>query len=120
MSNAFRVRVIRICAALHGAEVSDPWGNGHDARKVGAKMLACIGAIAQGVSEKTDGVETTEMPKATGVAVHAPFVHRSWVRLPENTGQADLTHCFVASCDFIRAKLSAVVRRAPPERVTEA
>ena len=30
-----------ICRAFPGAEVSDPWGGGHDAWKVGGKMFAC-------------------------------------------------------------------------------
>src|SRR5262249_21094269 len=53
-----RERVSAICRTFAGAEVSDPWGGGHDARKVGGKMFACIGAITPGVSVKTDSIET--------------------------------------------------------------
>ena len=34
-----------ICAGLPGAEVSDPWGGGHDCWKVGGKMFAVTGAV---------------------------------------------------------------------------
>ena len=50
-----------ICRTLPGAEVSDPWGGGHDAWKVGGKMFACIGAVMPGVSVKTDSIETAQM-----------------------------------------------------------
>ena len=33
-----------ICRTFPGAELSDPWGGGHDAWKVGGKMFACIGS----------------------------------------------------------------------------
>jgi predicted DNA-binding protein (MmcQ/YjbR family) len=53
-----RKKVNAICRRLPGAEVSDPWGGGHDAWKVGGKMFACIGAVMPGVSVKTDSTET--------------------------------------------------------------
>jgi len=53
-----RASVNAFCATLPGAEVSDPWGGGHDAWKVGGKMFASIGAVMPGVSVKTDSVET--------------------------------------------------------------
>ena len=62
-----RERINAMCAELPGAEVSDPWGGGHDAWKVGGKMFACIGAVMPGVSVKTDSVETAEMLIAAGV-----------------------------------------------------
>ena len=49
-----RKLVNSICRKFPGAEVSDPWGGGHDAWKVGGKMFACIGAVMPGVSVKTD------------------------------------------------------------------
>ena len=44
-----RELVNAICRAFPGAEVSDPWGGGHDAWKVGGKMFACIGAVMPGI-----------------------------------------------------------------------
>ena len=34
-----RATVNAICQTFPGAEVSDPWGGGHDAWKVGGKMF---------------------------------------------------------------------------------
>jgi predicted DNA-binding protein (MmcQ/YjbR family) len=56
MSRAF---VNAHCARLPGAEVSDPWGGGHDAWKVGGKLFALVGATEDhGVSVKCPDVET--------------------------------------------------------------
>ena len=49
------------CATFPGAEVTDPWGGGHDAWKIGGKMFASIGAKSGGVSVKTDSIETAQM-----------------------------------------------------------
>lgn len=81
-----------ICATFPGAEVSDPWGGGHDAWKVGGKMFACVGAVMPGVSVKTDGVETAEMLIAAGVALRAPCFHHSWVDIPWGGDEAELRH----------------------------
>src|SRR5215831_14095756 len=79
-----------ICRTFPGAEVSDPWGEGHDAWKVGGKMFACIGAVTPGVSVKTDSVETAQMLIDAGVSVKAPYFHRSWVNLPWGTSEDEL------------------------------
>ena len=94
-----------ICAGLPGAEVSDPWGGGHDAWKVGGKMFACVGAVLPGVSVKTDGVETAELLIDAGVAQRAPYFHRSWVHLPEDCPEDELRHRLVASYRLVRAGL---------------
>lgn len=109
-----RQLVNAICATLPGAEVSDPWGGGHDAWKVGGKMFACIGAVAPGVSVKTDSVETAEMLIAAGVAVKAPYFHRSWVNLPEGTAEEELRHRLFRSYDLVRSGLSKKVQAALP------
>ena len=67
-----RALVNAVCRSFPGAEVSDPWGGGHDCWKVGGKMFALIGAVMPGVSVKTEGVETAEMLIAAGVGVKAP------------------------------------------------
>ena len=76
--------VIDYCARLPGAEVSDPWGGGHDAWKVGGKMFACIGTANDGVSVKTPDIETASLLIETGRAERARYFHKSWVRLPWN------------------------------------
>lgn len=94
-----------ICAALPGAEVSDPWGGGHDCWKVGGKMFAVTGAVTPGVSVKTDSVETAEILIGAAVAERAPYMHRSWVRLPDGTPEDELRHRLVASYRLIRGAL---------------
>jgi len=101
-----------ICRDLPGAEVSDPWGGGHDAWKVGGRMFACIGAVMPGVSVKTAGIETAEMLIDAGVAVRAPYFHRSWVNLPWGTPEDELRHRIVASYRLVRAALPRKVQAA--------
>lgn len=70
------------CAALPGAQVSDPWGGGHDAWKVGGKLFAVVGAMNNGVSVKCPDVDTARLLIDLGRAVRAPYFHASWVHLP--------------------------------------
>lgn len=101
-----------ICRRLPGAEVSDPWGGGHDAWKVGGRMFACIGAVMPGVSVKTEGVEMAEMLIGAGIAVRAPYFHRSWVNLPWGTPEDELRHRIVASYRLVRSRLPGRVQAA--------
>ncbi len=107
-----RDEINAICAAHPGAEVSDPWGGGHDAWKVGGKMFASIGAVTPGVSVKTDSVETAEMLIAAGVAAKAPYFHRSWVLLPWETPEEEARHRIEASYRLVREKLPKKVQAA--------
>ncbi|MBF9032698.1 MmcQ/YjbR family DNA-binding protein [Rhodobacterales bacterium HKCCE2091] len=102
----FRDEVNAICGAFPGAEVSDPWGGGHDAWKVGGKMFACIGAVMKGVSVKTDSVETARMLIDAGVGVKAPYFHASWILLPEDVAADELRHRLERSYDQVRAGLT--------------
>ena len=101
-----RKTVNAICRTFPGAEVSDPWGGGHDAWKVGGKMFACIGAVTPGVSVKTDSVETAQMLIDVGVGVRARYFHRSWVTLPWGTRADELRHRLAASYRLVRATLT--------------
>jgi len=109
-----RESVNRICAALPGAELSDPWGGGHDAWKIGGKMFACIGAVMPGVSVKTDSVETAELLIAAGIGVRAPYFHRSWVNLPWGTDEAELQHRLHGAYRIVRAGLTKKLQAALP------
>ena len=100
-----RKKVNAICRGFPGAEVSDPWGGGHDAWKVGGKMFACIGAVMPGVSVKTDSIETAEMLIDAGIGVKAPYFHRSWVNLPWGTSEDELRHRLRASYKLVRSGL---------------
>lgn len=111
-----RSTVNRICAALPGAEVSDPWGGGHDAWKVGGKMFACIGSEGTGVSVKTADVETAQMLIEAGIGSRAPYFHRSWLHLPLDAPEDELRHRLHSSYDLIRASLTRKAQAALPPR----
>lgn len=99
-----------ICATFPGAEVSDPWGGGHDAWKVGGKMFASLGAVLPGVSVKTDSIETAEMLIETGIGIKAPYFHRSWVLLPFETPEDELRHRLAESYRLVRSRLTKKVQ----------
>lgn len=115
-----RERLARICADLPGAEVSDPWGGGHEAWKVGDKMFASIGTMSEGVSVKCADIETSQMLKDAGIGVHAPYFHKSWIRLLPDSPDDELHHRVVASYDLVRSKLTKKAQAAlPPRRIEE-
>ena len=101
-----------VCKNLPGAEVSDPWGGGHDAWKVGGKMFACIGSVTPGVSVKTDSIETATMLIETDVGLKAPYFHRSWILLPWETDEDELRHRIVESYKIVRAGLTKKAQAA--------
>lgn len=105
-----RKSVNDICAALPGAEHSDPWGGGHDCWKVGGKMFAVTGAINEQVSVKTEGVETAEMLIEAGIASRAAYMHRSWIALPLDSDPEELRHRITASYRLIRTSLPKKVQ----------
>jgi len=114
--SAFRNSVNSLCATLPGAELSDPWGGGHDAWKVGGKMFASIGAVTPGVSVKTADIPTATMLIDTGVAVKAPYFHRSWVLLSEDCAADELSHRLLTSYDIVRGGLTKKAQAALPPR----
>lgn len=110
-----RETVNRLCAAMPGAEQSDPWGGGHDAWKIGGKMFACIGTEGRGVSVKTPDIETASMLIEVGAAERAPYFHRSWVLVPFETGDEDgLLHRLQTSYGIVRSGLSKKAQAALP------
>jgi predicted DNA-binding protein (MmcQ/YjbR family) len=107
-----REAVNAICRSFPGAEVSDPWGGGHDCWKVGGKMFALVGAVTPGVSVKTDGVETAEMLIAAGIGVKAPYLHRSWINLPWGSPEDELRHRLATSYRLVRGGLTRKAQAA--------
>ncbi len=105
-----RKKINTICKKFPGAEVSDPWGGGHDAWKVGGKMFACIGSVTPGVSVKTDSIETAELLIEMGIGVKAPYFHRSWVNLPFETAEDELQHRLSNSYRIVRKSLTKKVQ----------
>lgn len=94
-----------MCKSLPGAEVSSPFGEGIDAWKVGGKIFACLGGMQNGVSIKTDSVETAEILIAAGVARKAAYFHRSWVNLPYTASDDEVHHRIAESYRLVRASL---------------
>ncbi len=107
-----RDTVNTLCATLPGAEVSDPWGGGHDAWKVGGKMFALTGAMSLGVSVKTRDIETAQMLIDVGIAERAPYLHRSWVRLKWDIDDDELRARIVESYRLIRGSLTKKAQAA--------
>jgi predicted DNA-binding protein (MmcQ/YjbR family) len=105
-----REAVNAICAALPGAELSDPWGGGHDAWKVGGKMFASMGALAAGVSIKTDSIETAQMLIEAGVGTKARYFHRSWITIPWDMPEPELRERLTQSYHLIRSTLPKKVQ----------
>jgi predicted DNA-binding protein (MmcQ/YjbR family) len=105
-----RKRFNAICRTFPGAQVSDPWGGGHDAWKVGGKMFACIGAVMPGVSVKTESIETAQVLIDAGIGVKAPYFHPSWVNLPWGTDEHELRHRLAVSYRLVRSSLPKRVR----------
>ena len=111
-----RETVNDICKAFPGAEVSDPWGGGHDAWKVGGKMFAVIGSVLPGVSVKTPDVETAQMLIDAGIGQKARYLHASWVLLPWSTPEDELRHRLETAYDTIRGGLTKKAQAALPPR----
>lgn len=79
-------------------------------------MFACIGAVAPGVSVKTADVETATMLIEAGVGRKAPYFHKSWINLSDETPDDELSHRIAVSYDIVRAGLPKKVRAELPER----
>lgn len=114
--SAFRDAINAYCATFPGAERSDPWGGGHDAWKVCDKMFACFGAVEPGVSVKTPDIETATMLIDAGVGRKAPYFHRSWIRLDEDSDLDEARHRVSASYDIVRAGLTKKLQASLPPR----
>jgi len=98
------------CATLPGAEVSDPWGGGHDCWKVGGKMFASIGAVTPAVAVKTADIETADMLIEAGIGARGKYLHRSWIQLPWGTPEDELRARILASYKIIRGGLPKKVQ----------
>lgn len=109
-----RALVNQHCATLPGAEVSDPWGGGHDTWKVGGKIFAAVGAREDhGVAVKCPDTETAALLIEMGHAMKAPYFHASWVRLPWGlVPEAELCERLDISYRLIRASLPKKVQAA--------
>ena len=107
-----RDTVSRLCAAQPHATLDHNFGPGHDSWKVGGKLFAIVGSLGQGVSVKTNSVETAAMLIDAGAATRAPYCHASWVNVPLDAPEAEMAHRIGTSYDLVRASLTRRVRDA--------
>ncbi|MBD3834705.1 MmcQ/YjbR family DNA-binding protein [Brevundimonas bullata] len=83
-----RAGVGQVCLALPGATLDHPFGDDHDAYKVGGKMFVMVGATG-GVSFKVSDI-AYEVVTESGLARPAPYMARAkWVNLPRIDDWAD-------------------------------
>jgi len=100
-----------ICGAFPGARWTDASDGDLPSWKVGGKIFALIGSRSgPGVSLKTDSIETAEMLIDAGVGIKAPYLHRSWIRLPLHAPEDELRHRVGQSYRIVRASLPRSVR----------
>lgn len=106
-----RAFVNAFCGTCPGAEVSQPFGPAHDCWKVGGKMFAIVGQAGDGVSVKTDHVDTARLLIETGRAIRASYLHASWARIPFGRVEDDeLCERIATSYRLIRAALPKKVQ----------
>lgn len=105
-----RTTVNTICATFPGAQLSDPWGGGHDAWKIGGKLFATMGVVLDSVSIKTDSIETAQMLIEAGVGIKAPYFHRSWINVSWDMNEPELEARIASSYRLIRATLPKKVQ----------
>lgn len=95
------------CLALPGVTVDHPFGDDHDAYKVGGKMFAIVGGEG-GVSFKVSDI-AFEVLTGEGRARPAPYLARAkWVNLPDPAAWPDdeLAEHFAIAHSIIAAKLT--------------
>ncbi len=73
-------------------------------------MFASMGAIMEGVSIKTDSVETAQMLIEAGVGKPAPYFHASWINISWDMEEKELTARLANSYNLIRASLPKKVQ----------
>lgn len=108
-----RAGVKRFCLSLPAATLDHPFGEDHDAYRVGGKMFALVGGTG-GLSFKASDI-AFEVLTETGRAVPAPYLARGkWVHLadPADWPDDDLTDHLAAAHALIAAKLTKTARKA--------
>lgn len=106
-----RKGVGRVCLALKGVELDHPWGEDHDAYKVGGKMFALIGAMG-GLSFKVSDI-AFEVLTGSGRARPAPYLARAkWVHLddPADWPDDELADQLRAAHTLVASRLTKKVR----------
>ena len=108
-----REGVGRVCLALPAATLDHPFGEDHDAYRVGGKMFCMVGAMG-GVSFKVSDI-AYEVLTESGHARPAPYMARNkWVNLPDIGDWADdeLAEHLAIAHGIVASKLTRSARAA--------
>ena len=108
-----RAGVGKTCLALPGATLDRPFGEHHDAYRIGGKMFAMVGEMG-GISFKVSDI-AYEVLTEEGRARPAPYLARAkWVNLPaiDDWPDAELAEHLAIAHSIIAAKLPKKQRAA--------
>jgi predicted DNA-binding protein (MmcQ/YjbR family) len=108
-----RAGVGKVCRALPGVTLDHPFGDDHDAYKVGGKMFALVGGMG-GLSFKVSDIAFEILTEA-GRARPAPYLARArWVHLddPADWTDDDLAEHLTIAHAIVAAKLTKKARAA--------
>ncbi|MBU1347263.1 MAG: MmcQ/YjbR family DNA-binding protein [Alphaproteobacteria bacterium] len=103
----------KVCLALPGATLDHPFGDHHDAYRVGGKMFVMVGEQG-GVSFKVSDI-AYEILTETGRARPAPYLARAkWVNLPDPAAWEpdELADHFAIAHRIVAARLTKKARAA--------
>jgi predicted DNA-binding protein (MmcQ/YjbR family) len=108
-----RAGVGEVCLALPAATLDHPFGDDHDAYKVGGKMFCMVGAMG-GISFKVSDI-AYEVLTESGHARPAPYMARNkWVNLPriDDWPDDELAEHLAIAHGIVAAKLTRKARAA--------
>ena len=108
-----RAGVGRVCLALPAATLDHPFGDDHDAYRVGGKMFCMVGAMGS-ISFKVSDI-AYEVLTESGRARPAPYMARNkWVNLPQIDDWPDdeLAERLAIAHSIVAAKLTRKARAA--------
>ena len=106
-----RKAIGRTCLALPGVTLDHPFGDHHDAYRIGGKMFVMVGEQG-GVSFKVSDI-AYEILTETGKARPAPYLARAkWVNLPDPAAWDDeeLAEHFAIAHRIVAARLTRKAR----------
>ena len=109
-----RAAIGKVCLALPGATLDHPFGDHHNAYRVGGKMFVMVGKEG-GVSFKVSDI-AYEVLTESGRARPAPYLARAkWVNIldpeaAEGWTDADMANHFASAHAIVAARLTRKVR----------